>query len=298
MDALLDSYLLHLKNNRGLSAKTIESYSIDINQFIGFLETHPDFSKQIDLSLINRKMVQEYLANSIDAGFSKSSLSRKLVSIRSFFKYLYAKEYIATNPASLIPSPKKEKRLPSQAGEKELKHMLKSGFGENFLDQRDLAMIELLYGCGLRISELLSLQPADVLWSEGKIRVTGKGRKDRVIPAPQACLEILKNYLELKEEKFPFNETPVLFVSKNGKALKAQNAYERIKKVMLKFLRCKKKSPHILRHSYATHLLENGADLLAVKDLLGHESLSTTQIYTHLNMSKIKQIYAQAHPRS
>ena len=257
-------------------------------------EQYPD----TPLEEANRAILRDWVISLSDQGLNENSINRKLVTVRSFFKFLIKKGTVKKNPALTIASLKVKKRLPYFVREGDVDQIFaEEHFEKSFSGQRDRLVLELLYGTGMRLSELVNLEEKMIDKAQGQIKVLGKRNKERIIPIPAALLELINSYTKLKFETFNGNASHYLIVSNKG-----EKSYPMmINRIVKKYLRessVDKKSPHILRHTYATHLLEKGADLNAVKDLLGHQSLAATQVYTHNSLGKLKKVFDRAHPKS
>lgn len=299
----LQEFLLYLKSTRNYSVHTVTSYETDLRQFFDYIVVSEKIreSDKIDPGKYDLNFLRTYVAEIADpfspsGKYSKKSISRKISVLKSFYKYLLKKRYINKNHASLLIFPKQEKKLPSFLSQNELGELL----GEKHIMDisiLDKAVIELFYSTGIRLSELINLTIDKVDFTKNTVKVLGKGSKERIVPFGSEAAKALKNYLEVRAI-CNVNNLPVLFLSNTGKKLYPVKVNRIIKKNLSKVTDLKKKSPHVLRHSFATHLLDNGADIRAVKDLLGHESLSTTQVYTHLTPEKLKKVYKQSHPRA
>ncbi len=289
--ALIIKYLDDLKNIKRYSANTIKSYQIDLREFAAYCEEH----SRIDLGKISDKFIKSYLMNLSEKGLDKNSISRKLASIRGVFKYAFYHNLIKTNPVTFISNPKTKRKLPEVTSENSILNIyeLAEENGEN--PKLIKAVFELLYGCALRVSELCGLNFADIDLKSKTIRVLGKGSKTRIVPIGDKSIKIVKEYLN---ERGGINSKEALLINKKGNRIYPRMVHRIVSKYLSKVTDIKKKSPHILRHSAATHMLDNGADLRAVKEILGHENLSTTQIYTHVSVERLKSSYKKAHPKS
>ncbi len=244
--------------------------------------------------------VRTYLSFLTDKQYSKSTIARKLATLRSFYKFLVKRNHLSSNPVTPIKTPKQEKRLPHFLEYEEVKKLLETPPMDNWLGARDRAILETLYSTGMRVSELAALNMDDVDFLGEVIHVRGKGKKERITPISSTALRIIQHYIEFRNKRAQSNqnfESRVLFVNKHGTRLSTRS----VRRKMDKYLKIAgldpSISPHTLRHSFATHMLNNGADLRSVQELLGHQSLSTTQIYTHLTTKKLKDVYEHAHPR-
>jgi integrase/recombinase XerC len=294
----LTNFLHYLKAERRYSEHTVKSYQIDLSQFIQYLEDQILKSKVRPLS-VDKKYIRCFIEELYVYGLNKRSISRKLSAIKSFFKYLQRIREIEHNPVADIHSPKLDKPLPTVLDEKEIQKLMDLPDQSKFSGIRDRAILELFYGCGVRLSELIQLKMKQIQLTNHYIIVEGKRNKERVLPIGGKAAEALRKYLESREqiikEKRSFE---LVFLSPKGNALYPLAVQQMVKKYLQRISEQDHLSPHVLRHTYATHLLDRGADLLAVKELLGHSSLSTTQIYTHVSMDRLKSVYHKAHPRS
>ncbi|MEO8664365.1 MAG: site-specific tyrosine recombinase/integron integrase [Ignavibacteria bacterium] len=303
----LSEYLDYLRATRNYSIHTVTSYENDLHQFGEYIfrsenEADKNFKdRKINFDRLDAVFIKSFIVNLSDPfafkkKYSKKSVSRKISVIKSFYKYLLRKKYISRNYASLIIFPKLEKKLPSFLTEKELKNLL----GEKHISDigiLDKAVIELFYSTGIRLSELINLTVDKIDFRNRTIKVFGKGSKERIVPFGREAEKAITNYLKIRDI-CNINNSSYLFLNNAGKKLYPVQVNRLIKKNLSRVTDLKKKSPHVLRHTFATHLLDNGADIRAVKDMLGHESLSTTQVYTHLTPEKLKKVYKQAHPRA
>ncbi len=288
-----DEYIDYLRFQKRYSEHTVEAYRNDILQFAAFLgeEDHrPGWEGVTD------RHVRAWMIALMDEGISPRSVNRKLSSLKSFYRYLQRKG-VKADPAALVSGPRTGKPLPAFVRENEINELLdRWDFGEDFEGKRNKMIIEMLYGTGMRRAELIGLQEKDVRPDEGIIRVTGKRNKQRQIPLLPELADKLQEYLDMKRAKFP--GTPWLFVTSRGKQMYPRLLYRVVHKYLGLVTSLTKKSPHVLRHTFATHLLNRGADLNAIKEILGHANLSATQIYTHSTFEKLKKVYKQAHPRA
>ena len=289
----IDSFFDYLTYEKKYSAHTISSYKNDINQFLEFINPQQD---SISISEINYQQIRAWVASLIKDKIASRSVNRKLSSLKSFFKYLQRQQIIDINPMSKISGPKTPKRLPVFVDEHQMEDLFSEiQFEEGFDGIRDRLILDLFYQTGIRRSELTHLKEVDVDLFNSTIKVLGKRNKERVIPISLDLKRNLESYLQVKEEQNLSN--PMLLVSEKGHTLSEQKVYTIVKKYLSQVTTIQKKSPHVLRHTFATHLLNNGADINAVKDLLGHANLSATQVYTHNTIEKLKKSYKQAHPR-
>ncbi len=304
----VQEFLDFLKFEKHFSDYTVKCYGADLMQFARFLvnghdnpEHAVDF-QQADAHLMacDALKVREYLAYMFSRRYSKSTTARKLASLRSFYRFNVRRQRLETNPLSTVRTPKQEKRLPKCLDIDQIQRLLAAPGSGDMLSARDRAMMEVMYSCGLRVSELVALEMQDIDMAEGIVRVRGKGRKDRLTPIGQHAIKALQEYLELRmaEGKMQGQHATRVFVNKHGTPLSTRSVRRKMDKYLAIAGIEPGVSPHTLRHSFATHMLNAGADLRSVQELLGHQSLSTTQIYTHLTTARMKQVYDQAHPRA
>ena len=286
---LSEEYLFYIKNINRFSINTSKAYSEDLSSFINYCKNY----EREELSLITDKFLKSYLMTLSEEGLNKNSISRKLSFLRGVFKFAFNNNYIDHNPTVFISNPKSKRKLPEVVTTDSILEV----YNEAKIDKNYFLIVtifEILYGCALRVSELCNLKVMDLDIKQQIIRVKGKGGKTRIVPLGNKSKEIVKNYLKTIE---PLVSDAPLF-QKKGKALYPKYVYRIVNKYLSKVTDVKKKSPHVLRHSAATHMLDNGADLRAVKEILGHENLSTTQIYTHVSVERLKSAYRKAHPKS
>jgi len=310
---LVQQFLDYLKYERHFSDYTIKSYGADLIQFGQYLagqighpnEPSPDVpltGEQVDERQVKCESltVREFLAYLYGQNYTKSTTARKLATLRSFYKYLMKRGLIGVNPLSTIRTPKQEKRLPRCLSLEEIQKLLETPGDGDLLSSRDKAMLEVLYSTGIRVSELVELDMADLDLQEGVLRVRGKGRKDRLTPIGSQAIQAMQKYFELRQLDARMAGPLVgrVFLNKHGGPLSTRSVRRKLDKYLVMAGMDPGISPHTLRHSFATHLLNNGADLRSVQELLGHQSLSTTQVYTHLTTARMKQVYDAAHPRA
>ena len=291
----LKYYQDYLKIERGLSDNSIENYSFDIKKLIKWLETS---STKVTPLKINREILQEFIYH-IAKEVNPRSQSRIISGLKGFFNYLIFEEYRATNPLDLIESPKTGRKLPDTLSIKEIDAIISIIDLSKPQGERNRAIIEVLYGCGLRVSELISLKISDLFFDEGFIKVTGKGNKQRFVPIGSLTIkfiDIYRNEIRVHQVIKP-NAQDSLFLNRRGNELTRSMIFHIVKELTEKAGIQKNISPHTFRHSFATHLLENGADLRAIQQMLGHESITTTEIYTHLDKRHLSQIINNFHPR-
>jgi integrase/recombinase XerC len=291
----IKTFLEYLQKQKNYSKHTVSSYQGDLKQFGRFLFSE---MKTGQLNLIDRLLLRNYLVFLNKKGNDFSSIKRKLSSLRSFFRFLKKTKKIKINPVISLDFPKVKKKLPEFLSIKQMQDLLESKEKETVWELRDKAVLEVLYSTGIRLSELAYLQFSSIDFNNQTIRVLGKRNKERIIPIGAKALESVKAYLEQRNSIPQASDCKYIFVNKNGAFLTPRSIERIVKKYASQIAPEKKVSPHTLRHTFATHLLDEGADLMAVKELLGHESLSTTQIYTHITIDKLKKVYDKAHPRS
>lgn len=288
------TYLEYLESGRNCSAHTITAYDTDLRAFITFLNQQGLRSfKRVD-----RDALRSYLASLIDRGFQRSSLARKVASLRSFFRYLKRTHLIERNPAVNLIAPKRSRQLPSYLDEQSARRLVEGPDRATGAGKRDAAILELLYGTGIRLGELIGLNVDDVDMRGHVLKVTGKGRKERIVPVGEAALNAVSAYLDERRRTLRSLKEPALFLTPAGERIYPQAVGRIVRKYMTRVTEIDRRSPHTLRHTYATHLLNRGADLRAVKELLGHESLSTTQVYTHVSTARLKKVYDKSHPKA
>jgi len=286
----MHDFLNYLSTERRFSEHTCLAYKKDIEQFIEF----SGVIQQSELLEVEAKLIRGWIVDLIDNGYVNRSVNRKLSSLRTYFGWLAKTGTVDTNPMQSIKGPKAEKRLPSFAQQQEFKESkTKVLFGEDFDGVRDKLMFEVLYQTGIRSSELVNLRDVNV--DKQQIKVLGKRNKERIIPIGEQLGELINRYRDLRKELLANND--YFFVLNSGKKLYPKFVYRKINKYLGLVTDLEKKSPHVMRHTFATHMLNNGAGLEALKELLGHASLSATQIYTHNSFSEITTIYSQSHPR-
>lgn len=287
-------FITYLETERRYSKHTVSSYKTDLNQFCLYLEKMYSVA---DLNEVSHSMVRSWIAEMLEGGISPRSVNRKITSLKSYFKYFQKDGSLIKNPMLKIISPKTSKRLPVFIEESKMQLLLDQGiFPNDFEGARDHLILEVFYSTGIRQSELINLKVIDINLNNCEFKVLGKGNKERIIPFTRALKQLIINYLKQREELV--NLSDFFFVLKNGKKLYEKFVYRVVTHYLSSITSIDKKSPHVLRHTFATHLLNNGADINSIKELLGHASLSATQIYTHNSIEKLKNIYKQAHPRA
>lgn len=293
-DALLDRYIDFLMVEKGLAAQTIEAYSRDLVRYISFL----DESGRAAVSEADTPLILKYLISMREDGLNARSRARHLVSIRGFYRFLAQEEILSSDPTRLIDLPKSGLKLPDVLTIDEVKRLLEAPDPKKPSGCRDAAMLELLYAAGLRVSELITLKLQDVNLTAGYVRVFGKGAKERVVPIGQYAQEKIRRYTNgARQALLKDRMSATLFVARAGKPLSRQGFWKLIKRYGLRAGLRKMITPHTLRHSFASHLLEGGADLRAVQTMLGHADIATTQIYTHVARDHLKHLHQKFHPR-
>ena len=283
----------HLQTDKRLSKNTIQAYMTDLELYGEFIDKYQNIK---DITQIEEKHIHHYIASLKRAEFSKQTISRKIIAIKEFHKFLYAEKICDTDPAKFIDLPKPSKPLPVVLSKEEITRMIDSIKTDTPLDLRNKAMIETLYASGLRISELVGLKTSDIHLREKYIVVIGKGNKERMVPLGDMAVLALRNYLEKGRPYLSKKPGGTLFYNYQGNPISRQSLYKFIVKLAQDNGITKEISPHTIRHSFATHLLEGGTDLRIVQELLGHEDISTTQIYTHIDRSRLKEMYEHTHP--
>ena len=285
----LDKFLDYISKEKRYSVHTLTSYKTDLNQFFLFLNT--EFSVS-DLRKVTFKMIRNWISHLLESGLKSVSVNRKISSIKSYFKFIEMSGFSDCNPTLKITSPKTSKRLPVFIEKNNIDNLLDNNFFNNdFEGRRDKLIIELFYFTGIRLSELLNINVSDINFNNSSVKVLGKRNKERLIPLTFELSQNLKNYISQN------NLSKFLFTDLNRKKLYSKKVYRIVNYYISKVSSLKKRSPHILRHSFATHMLNNGADINAIKELLGHSNLSATQIYTHNSITKLKSVHNQAHPK-
>ena len=302
MEKLIEQFLEHLRYERNVSAHTLRNYSSDLEQFTHFLA--PDEKAKLpDITEIDHLTIREWMSALHSEQKKKSSIARKLATLRTFFQFLVREGLLELNPAKLVSTPKLEKKLPNHLSIEEAIRFIESPDLETDLGKRDRAMLELMYATGVRVAELTTLNVADVDFQNQLIRVTGKRRKQRIVPFGDPAGEAIRNYLRVRE-KFLFNapvskrDEAALFLNYQGTRITTRSVGRMVEKYIRICAGMHNISPHALRHSFATHLLDSGADLRDIQELLGHARLSTTQVYTHVSMEKLIEVYDKAHPKA
>jgi len=316
---VINEFLDYLKFEKHFSEHTAKCYNADLEQFCQYISgqtsqsnwnasdnsaggvaTQTQTKVEQTLLALTTDTVRAYMAHLNDKQYSKSTSARKLATLRSFYKFLVKRNYLQNNPVTAVRTPKQDKKLPKFLEYDQVKRLLETPPADSWLGARDRAIMETLYGTGVRVSELVSLNIEDVDFLGEVLHIRGKGKKERIAPIGSSALQSIQHYMEYRNRRAQNNgnfDSKVLFVNKHGKRLSTRSVRRKMDKYLKLAGLDPSISPHTLRHSFATHLLNNGADLRSVQELLGHQSLSTTQIYTHLTTKKLKEVYDDAHPR-
>lgn len=295
METIIEEYLKFIQIEKGLSENTIGAYRRDLKKYQIYMQEN----KIAHIDFIDRQTIQECLGHLIDQGASAKSIARFISTIRSFHQFALREKYAAKDPTVLIETPKYEKKLPDVLDVEEVIQLLETPDLNKNNGYRDRTILELLYATGMRVTELIQIEIDDVNLIMGFVKVFGKGNKERIIPLGDTVIEYLDTYINsVRPQLLKKNVTNVLFLNMHGRPLTRQGIWKLIKQYGLKANINKTLTPHTLRHSFATHLLENGADLRAVQEMLGHSDISTTQLYTHVSKTQIRQMYNQFHPRA
>ncbi len=320
---IVKEFLNYLKFEKRFSEHTAKCYGADLTQFSEFLSgttqaaeptplahqhggtatalaTETDIRVDQLLLSAETEAVRAYLAFLKEKNYSKATTARKLATLRSFYKFLVKRNQLASNPVTGIRTPKQDKKLPRFLEYEQVKKLLETPPMNNWLGARDRAILETLYSTGMRVSELVALNMDDIDFLGEVVHLRGKGKKERIAPISSSALQVIQHYMEFRNKRAQSNsnfDSKVLFVNKHGRRLSTRSVRRKMDKYLKMSGLDSSISPHTLRHSFATHMLNNGADLRSVQELLGHQSLSTTQIYTHLTTTKLKEVYDNAHPR-
>lgn len=311
--SLIQQFINYLRAERHFSPHTSKCYGADLAQFVGHLSknnghgAHGGAAAGLSGEDVNRRLlgvdtdvVREFMTNLRDKNYCKSTVARKLATLRSFYKFLVRRSYLSSNPVAPIRTPKQDKRLPKCLEIEQIEKLLSNPDVTTLLGARDRAMLEVMYSTGMRVSELVAMNISDLDLAQSVVSVRGKGKKQRMIPLGPGATQSVLHFLDLrrKEPRSQSFDTEALFINKHGQRLSTRSVRRKLDKYLLDAGLDLSVSPHTLRHSFATHMLRRGADLRSVQEMLGHQSLSTTQIYTHLTGQTVKKSYDDAHPRS
>ncbi len=304
MEQLIGQFLEHLRYERNVSEHTLRNYGSDLEQFLDYLAPANHGKRKEPLPTdIDHITIREWLASLHSAQKKKSSIARKLAALRTFFQFLVREGLVELNPAKLVSTPRQEKKLPKHLSIEEAIRFIEMPDVETDLGKRDRAMLELMYATGVRVAELTKLNLGHIDFKNRLIRVTGKRRKERIVPYGEPALDALRNYLDVRENILNMapvseREPEALFLNYQGTRITTRSVGRMVEKYIRGCAGQYDISPHALRHSFATHLLDSGADLRDIQELLGHARLSTTQIYTHVSMEKLIEVYDKAHPKA
>lgn len=291
----IDSFLEYLRFERNYSEKTIVSYGTDLAKFEAYFK---EVDEEADFTTVDADIIRMWVMYLMERKYTSTSVNRKLSSLRSFYRFLLKRGKVKIDPTLKVVGPKNKKALPVFVRESDMNRLLDEvPFKEDFSGCRDKMIIEMFYATGMRLSELIGLNDADVDFSASLIKVTGKRNKQRLIPFGDELRQAMLAYLQIRDTSVP-DRAEAFFVLENGRRLYTGRVYCIVKRNLSKVVSLKKRSPHVLRHSFATSMLNNNAELGAVKELLGHSSLKTTEIYTHTTFEELKKVYEQAHPRA
>ena len=292
----VDRFLNFLELNKKYSTNTVKSYQIDILQFFDYLSNYYPETKPEEVQEIQ---VRSWLVQIMEKGIKSRSVRRKVSSLKTFYNYLIQQSEATTNPIEKLVVPRFKKPPPQYVSQDDINNLFDTiGFKEDVEGNRDKLIIEMLYSTGIRLSELISIKHHDIDIYNSTIKITGKGDKQRIIPIIPCLLKTINNYIDEKGKLFPVDGNEYLLITKKGKKLYPKFVYRVVNKYLNQITTLEKKSPHILRHTFATHMLYNDAELNSVKELLGHANLSATQVYTHNTVEKLKKVYKQAHPKA
>jgi integrase/recombinase XerC len=288
-------FLDYIEYEKRFSSQTCTAYKTDLYQYIGFLSS---IKKELQNAM--HQDVRLWIIEELEQGKSSRTINRKISTLKAFYKFLVRNKFTLIDPTSKLILPKQRKTLPIFISETEMNNLFERiDFPETFEGIRDKTMIELFYATGIRLSELSNIKKEDIDFYYQTIKIIGKRKKERIVPFSPKLSSLLKEYIEIYEKNFGIiKQNTFLFVTKKGKAIYAKLIYRTIRKYLDMVSTVEKRSPHVLRHTFATHLLDNGADLSAIKEILGHSSLAATQVYTHTSIEKLKKSYKQAHPRA
>jgi len=306
MEQLIEQFLEHLRYERNVSAHTLRNYASDLEQFVDHLAPADPKSrarKFPELKNVDHLTIREWLAKLHSAQKKKASIARKLAALRTFFQFLVREGLLESNPAKLVSTPRQEKKLPKHLSIEEAIKFIETPDIDTDLGKRDRAMLELMYATGVRVAELTTLNLADIDFRNQLIRVTGKRRKQRIVPFGDPAANSIREYLKVRD-KFLFTapisarDDEALFLNYQGTRITTRSVGRMVEKYIKICAGVHRISPHALRHSFATHLLDSGADLRDIQELLGHARLSTTQVYTHVSMEKLIEVYDKAHPKA
>tara|TARA_Y100000768_G_scaffold13653_1_gene9568 strand:+ start:789 stop:1664 length:876 start_codon:yes stop_codon:yes gene_type:complete len=287
-------FIKYLRFEKRLSENTVISYETDLNQFLSF---YKEYSTSQEIEKVDKRTIRSWIVKLSLSNLSAKSINRKIASLKSFFKFLVKRDLIKKNPSSHVTSLKTDQKIPTFIKEKDINFLFKNiEVKEDCTGQRDLLILELLYGTGIRISELINIKISDINFAKKEIKVIGKRNKERIIPLHNNAIYQTKKYLQLAEEEG--YKSQYLLITKKGEKIYPMLINRIVKKHLSTLIKSKKYNPHLLRHTFATHILNKGGDLNSIKDLLGHSSLAATQVYTHNSIEKLKETFNSSHPRA
>ncbi|MEM8526187.1 MAG: tyrosine-type recombinase/integrase [Bacteroidota bacterium] len=293
-----DTFITYLEKERRASQHTITAYQTDLQQFSQFLKEAYEIE---DLTQVEGRQIRAWVVALLSDGKTPRTIQRKLATLKSCYKYFLEKGWTEKNPMQKVIAPKSGKRLPNFVQENQMLDLFdpsKVQFKNTYPDQRNRLILELFYMTGIRRSELIQLKEKDIDFANDVLRIMGKGGKQRIVPLVLGLPDLIKQFLELKKEKFPTTEHSEVFLTDKGKPLYPKLVYNIVRRNLSKITTIEQRGPHVIRHSFATHLSDHGAELNDIKELLGHSNLSATQIYTHNSIEKLKRAYQQAHPKA
>ncbi|WP_439881268.1 tyrosine-type recombinase/integrase [Pontibacter sp. MBLB2868] len=292
----MELFFKYLQYEKRYSPHTLTSYHTDLGQFSQYLNQVYQIT---DPAEANHTIIRSWILNLVQNNIKPRSINRKIACLRSYYRFLLAQQRIESNPMLRIKAPKVSKKLPAFVAEEPFNNLLDTfTFEENFEGQRDRLILEFLYGTGIRLAELIGIADNDINMHAKTVRVLGKGNKERIVPINDSLLSSIEVYQKHKKSEYPDNNSEKLLVTNKARPLYPKFVYRVVKKYISLITTSENNSPHVLRHSFATHLLNKGADLNAIKDLLGHSSLAATQVYTHNSIEKLKSIFEKAHPKA
>jgi len=292
----IDDFFSYLEKERGFSKHTCVSYIHDLQRFNDFLIEYEE-SHEVDIESIDKQTIRHFLGKEFEEGYSSKTVGRRLASIKSFYKYLIKAEVVENNPSIYVKTPKSAKPLPNYIDEKKISELMDAPPSNTIIGLRDRAILELFYSTGMRLSELINTNFGNIDFKNNLLKVLGKGNKERLIPFGNKSMKAIENYITISSRSIKTADLDApLFVNSKGERISQRTVQRSVNMYLRLVTEGEHLGPHTLRHSFATHLLDRGADLRAVKDLLGHSSLSSTQIYTHVQPERMKKIYKKAHP--
>jgi integrase/recombinase XerC len=295
MELHLDVFFRYIESEKRYSPNTSIAYHIDMEKFVTYIEQYSLTS----VTEVRHTHIRAWIMAQMSDEAAARSVNRRLSCLKTYFKLLQKRGYITANPMVKVTNPKSPKRLPVAVSERKMEQLLDQiEWGEDYPSVLARTIVEILYATGVRRSELIGLKQLDINFSQNQLKVLGKGNKERLVPFGKKLAEILRGYIEARHQKFPDYKGEDFLISAKGHSIQTSFVYTIVKKHLGHVTTQEQRSPHVLRHSFATHLSENGADLNAIKELLGHASLAATQIYTHNSLERLKKVYQQAHPKS